>query len=114
MAVISIKNMQFYAHHGCYATEQKVGTHFSVDLSFSYDSSAAESSDDILRAVNYLEVYGVVKEQMNIPSHLLENVAVRIKRAVEDGFPQARDVKVSVSKLNPPLGGKLDRVTVEL
>ena len=114
MATIRICNMHFYAHHGCYDTEQKVGTHFSVDLEFYYDSSKAETSDDINDAVSYLDVYQIVKNEMSEPSHLIENVAYRIKKAVGTQYPQARDIKVRLYKLNPPLGGQVEKVCVEL
>lgn len=114
MATVHIQNMQFYAHHGCYDTEQKVGTHFSVDLTFDYESGKAESSDNIEDAVSYLEVYQVVKKEMSIPSHLIENVAKRIKNAVALSFPKATGIKVTLSKLNPPLGGHVEKVSVTL
>ena len=71
MALISIEKMEFYAYHGCFEEEQKIGTWFNVDLSLEVDTSKAEKSDNIEDTVNYQAVYQVVKEQMMIPSHLL-------------------------------------------
>lgn len=114
MCTISLNNMHFYAHHGCYETEQVVGTHFEVSLRFTYDGDAASESDDINQAVSYFDVYQVVKREVEIPSHLIENVALRIKKAVKEAFPAIETVTVSVSKLNPPLGGEIASVTVEI
>lgn len=114
MAIIRIENMQFYAHHGCYETEQKVGTRFSIDLTFEYDSSKAELSDNINDAISYLDVYQVVKREMSIPSHLIENVARRIKNAVATEFPNAENIKVKLCKLNPTLGGQVEQVSTEI
>ena len=82
MSVIRIENMDFYAFHGCFAEEQKIGTHFRVDVALTTDTTKAQKSDDINHTVNYLEVYQVVKREMMIPSHLLEHVADRIGEAV--------------------------------
>lgn len=112
--MITIEGMSFFAHHGCFEEEQKIGTHFNVDLRFDVDTSRAEESDDLTHTVNYAEVYAVVKQEMMRPSHLLENVARRILKNVTTHFPTITWAWVKVSKLNPPLGGQIKSVAVEL
>ena len=114
MARIEINNMRFYAHHGCFEQERIIGTNFRIDLAFDTDTSKAELSDDIADTVSYLDVYQVVKAQMQKPSHLLEHVARRIGEGIRNGFPSVEAVKVKVSKLNPPLGGQMESVSVEV
>lgn len=114
MSVISINDMRFYAHHGCFEQERAIGTHFRVDLSFVTDTSKAEVSDNIVDTVSYLDVYQVVKAEMMKPSHLLENVARRVGERILDDFSAVEIVTVKVSKLNPPLGGQMDSVSVEI
>ena len=106
--------MEFYAYHGCFEEEQKIGTWFNVDLSLEVDTSKAEKSDNIEDTVNYQSVYQVVKEQMMIPSHLLENVARRILDAIGKNFPAVSYAWVKVKKMNPPLGGVMESVSVEI
>lgn len=114
MAVITIYDMRFYAHHGCFEQERTIGTHFRVDLSFTTDTSKAEVSDNIADTVSYLDVYQVVKDEMMKPSNLLEHVARRVGERVLSDFPAVDTVAVKISKLNPPLGGQMDSVSVEL
>ena len=114
MSVISINGMRFYAHHGCFEQERVIGTHFQVDLRMEVDTSRAEISDNIEDTVDYLEVYQVVKREMDNPSHLLEHVARRAGEAVRAQFSDTKNVVVRVSKLNPPLGGHMDSVSVEV
>ncbi|MBP5527814.1 MAG: dihydroneopterin aldolase [Bacteroidales bacterium] len=114
MSVISINGMRFYAHHGCFEQERVIGTHFQVDLRMEVDTSRAEISDNIEDTVDYLEVYQVVKREMDSPSHLLEHVARRVGEVVRTQFPDTKNVVVRVSKLNPPLGGHMDSVSVEV
>lgn len=106
--------MHFYAHHGCFEQERAIGTHFRVDLTFKTDTSKAEVSDNIDDTVSYLDVYQVVKSEMLQPSHLLEHVARRVGERVLSVFPTIESVVLKVSKLNPPLGGQMDSVSVEL
>ncbi|MCQ2320038.1 MAG: dihydroneopterin aldolase [Bacteroidales bacterium] len=114
MSKITIEGMEFYAHHGCFVEERKVGTWFQVDLEMTVDTANAEKSDNLDETVNYAEVYLTVKREMNIPSKLLENVAYRIKTAVLKEYPSVEQVRVKVRKLNPPLGGKMKSVSVEI
>lgn len=106
--------MRFYAFHGCFDEEQSIGTHFRVDLEFECDTEKAQQSDSIDDTVNYLSVYRVVKEQMEINSHLLEHVADRIAGAVLREFAAVESVTVKVTKLNPPLGGHIGGVSVSI
>lgn len=114
MSWISINDMRFYAHHGCFEQERRIGTHFRVDLQFETDTSRAEVSDNIDDTVSYLDVYQVVKREMGIPSNLLEHVARRIGEGIRNDFPSVEAVRVKVSKLNPPLGGQMESVSVEV
>lgn len=114
MATIAINQMRFYAHHGCFEQERAIGTHFAVDLTFDTDTRRAECSDNIDDTVSYLDVYQVVKKEMETPSNLLEHVARRICDAVLQHFPEVECVTAKVYKLNPPLGGQMDSVSVEV
>ncbi len=114
MAVITIRGMKFYAHHGCFEQERAIGTHFKVDLALHTDTTRAEETDDINHTVNYLDVYQVVKKEFQNPSHLLEHVAHRVGEAVLTSFRQVEKVEIEVFKLNPPLGGQMDSVSVML
>lgn len=114
MAVISLKGMRFYAFHGCFDEERHIGTYFVVNTSFETDASKAQKSDNIADTVNYLEVYQAVKREMEVPSHLLEHVADRIGEALLLTFPAIDHLTVEVNKMNPPLGGHLEAVSVTI
>lgn len=114
MSSITLNGMHFYAFHGCFAEEQEIGTHFTVDVAFETDTSRAQQTDNIMDTVSYLDVYHTIKREMMIPSHLLEHVGDRIGTALLSEYPAVEKVNVKVSKMNPPLGGQLDSVTVEI
>ena len=108
LTVIELENMEFQAFHGCYPLEQVVGNRFLVNVTIEADLSLAAESDDVADTINYLHVYETVREQMAVKSHILEHVARRIIDAIY------RRVRVKVSKMAPPLGGKIERVSVSL
>lgn len=111
---IVLSRMEFRALHGCYELERKVGNRFTVDLEITAELGDTASADSVERAVNYLTVYEIVREQMRRTQHTIERVAMNIIEALYAAFAQIRHVTCSVSKLAPPLGGKLDRVSVVL
>ncbi len=110
--MISLEGMKFYAFHGCSEEEKKVGIHFLVDVHIVCDVSVPAESDDIRDALNYQTVYDIVAGEMKKTSNLIENVGLRIKQSIIEKFPQAEDVTVRISKMNPPLGGEMQKVSV--
>ena len=113
---IELKDMEFFSKHGCFEEERIIGNRVVVNLSVEGNFSVAASSDNLEDAVNYQALYDIVKEQMDIPSNLLENVASRICNCVKETFPSLVRIRVTIDKINPPLGGKLyaSSVTFEL
>ena len=114
MGLISLSGMEFFAYHGCFAEEQIIGNKFIVDLEFYTATENAEASDDLTKTINYQKVYKIIKAEMEIKSKLLEHVARRILDAVYKHFPNIENAKVTVNKMNPPLGGKIDKVSFTL
>ena len=51
---------------------------------------------------------------MAIKSRLLENVAKRILDALFAEFSNLENAKVKVSKMNPPMGGEIEKVSVTI
>ena len=114
MGTISVEGMEFYAYHGCFEEEQVIGTRFTVDLFMETDTSAAEITDNLAKTVNYQAVYGLVANEMKVKSKLLEHVGRRILDRLGNEFPQITGARIKISKMNPPVGGKVERVSVEL
>ncbi len=114
MGLIHIENMEFYAYHGHFREERIVGNKFMVDLTLETDMAKPAQSDDINDAVNYQRAYQIIKEQMEIKSHLLENIGKRILDALYEEFSNISRAEVKVSKMNPPIGGKVEKVSVRM
>jgi dihydroneopterin aldolase len=112
MGLIQIEGMEFYSFHGHYKEEQIVGNRFLVDLTIETDMSKSMESDNLKDAVNYQRAYELVKMQMEQKSHLLEHIAGRILEAVFSEMEGIAKATVKVSKMNPPMGGKIQSVSV--
>ena len=111
---IDLEGMDFRAFHGCYELEQQTGSHFEVSLRITTELGTVAEEDDVTKAVNYLTVYEVVREQMQRTQHTIERVAQNIIDALHERFPQICETECRVTKIAPPLGGKVARVSVTL
>ncbi|MGB4414968.1 MAG: dihydroneopterin aldolase [Paludibacter sp.] len=114
MSEIKLENMEFHAYHGYMGHEQTLGNTFLVSVDMKLHTELAEITDKLEDTLNYQTVYNVVKEQMEVPSKLIEHVGYRILNAIFNQFPQIQRVKVKISKQNPPLGGKVSAVSFQL
>lgn len=114
MGKIILEDMEFYAYHGCFKEERVVGNKFIVNLTIETNMDKPSKTDDIKDALNYQTAYKLVKEQIQIKSHLLENIAKRILDSLLSNFKNIEKVSVKVSKMNPPIGGKLKCVSVSI
>ncbi len=111
---IELSGMEFRAFHGCYDLEQKVGNRFRVDLVIYTELGDIAQSDDVSRAVNYLTVYETTREVMSRTRRTIESVAKDIIDTLKRRFEAIERVECRVSKLAPPLGGKVQKVSVVL
>jgi dihydroneopterin aldolase len=112
---VELKQMDFYAYHGVERQETSVGNRFTVNVLYALPTDKACFSDDLCDAVSYANVYRIVKEEMALPSKLLEHVAGRIFGRLKAEFPNLSGLKLTVAKLNPPLeGGEVHSASVTL
>lgn len=114
MSKILLEEMEFFAYHGCFKEEQIIGNQFVVNIELETDTTQAEQSDDLHHTVNYQEVYNTVREQIAIKSHLLEHVGRRMVDAIMERFVAITYLKLKISKMNPPMGGKMKCVSLVL
>ncbi len=114
MGTIKIEGMQFYAYHGHFDAEQIVGNKFTVDIKIKSDTALAAESDQLKHALNYQTVYDIIHKEMEIKSRLLENVAHRVLDSLYLQFPMIQNCSVKISKINPPMGGEIEKVSVTL
>lgn len=111
---IYLRNVRFHAFHGVLPQEGIVGNDYLVNLVLDYDFSSAMQTDELQGTLNYAEVYQKVREEMAVPSKLLEHVAGRIAHRLFSDFPEIQKLQLSITKVNPPVGADSDGAGVEV
>jgi dihydroneopterin aldolase len=114
MGTIKLKNIRTFSYHGCLIEEGKIGSDYSVDLEIKANLKKSAESDNLIDTVDYVHLNRIVEEEMAIRSNLLEHVTKRIIDRVLAEIEMISKVKVGVSKLNPPIGGDVEAVTIEM
>lgn len=109
---ILVEGIQLYAYHGCLEEEGRIGSDYVVDVKMLTDFTRAAQTDDLTQTIDYVMVYRIAKEEMAIRAKLLEQVAQRIVSRLKKEFKTLRKVEVKVTKLNPPMNGHVERVSV--
>lgn len=110
---ITLSRLRFHAYHGVLAQERLTGNDYEVSLRIGYDTGKAAETDDVADTINYAEAYGEVRQVMETPSRLIENVAGRIAERLFMRWQDITTVCVTVRKLNPPMGADCDGAEVE-
>lgn len=111
---ITINGLRFHAYHGVLPQERLTGNDYLINLRVRYSIEKAMHTDSVEDTLNYATVYEVVSSEMKIPSNLLEHVAGRIGTHLLDMFPEIKDIDLSITKLNPPMGADCTGAGVEV
>ncbi|MBT8258230.1 MAG: dihydroneopterin aldolase [Flavobacteriaceae bacterium] len=114
MGTVRVENIRVFAYHGCLKEEKKIGSDYSVDLEVKANLQPSAKSDLLRDTVDYVLLNRITKEEMLRPAHLLETVAKRILTRILDEEPKVDKATVWVSKLNPPIGGDVEKVTIKM
>jgi len=114
MGIIKVENIRVFAHHGCLKEETKIGSDYRVDLEVEANLQQSAKTDLLKDTVDYVFLNKVVREEMGESSHLLETVAKRILNRIFSEDNLVTKATVWLSKLNPPIGGDVKKVTIKM
>ncbi|MDO4180742.1 MAG: dihydroneopterin aldolase [Bacteroidales bacterium] len=111
---IYLEGVRIFARHGVLPQETQVGSYFTIDLRLKTDFSQAARTDELEGTISYADVHTVLKEEMQIPSKLLEHVCERIAQRLFHDFASIEEIHIRLSKENPPMGADCKNVGVEV
>jgi len=115
MGKIFISDMEFFAFHGHYEEEKLAGNKFIVSVEMKTNTEIAQKSDNLNDALNYQTAYSIIREVITeTKSNLLENIAENVLNALFSEFDNLEAVKIKIRKVNPPMGGQIGSVAVEI
>jgi dihydroneopterin aldolase len=113
MISIELQDVHIHAFHGIYEGEEKTGNEYIINLRVDYEERKNDF-EDINDTINYVDLFEIVKQRMQIPSGLLEKVCESIIGKIRHQYPFISEISLSISKLQPPLHGFHGRVGVRM
>src|SRR5690625_3800264 len=115
MDKIKVNGMMFYAYHGLYPEEQKLGQRFTVDLELMGHFRKAGQTDEMADSIDYGRVYEVTKEIFEGEAkQLLEAVAETLAEKMFQSFDRLEQIRIHIDKPGPPIPGYYQSVGVEV
>jgi len=112
MGIIKLTNIRTFSFHGCLEEEAKIGSDYRVDLTIKTNLEPSSKTDELTDTVDYVDLNRIVVEEMAVRAKLLEHVAKRIIDRVLKELQMVTKIEVEVTKLNPPIGGDVEGVTI--
>jgi len=111
---IYIRSLRMHAFHGVLPQERVVGNDYVVDVSAEYDISRAVATDNVADTLNYADMCKAINDEMAVPSQLIEHVAGRVAERLFRLFPAITSLRLSITKVNPPMGADCGGAGVEI
>ena len=114
MGKIILKNIRVHTNHGCLEEEELIGSDYVVNLTVWTKLETSSISDDLKDTTDYVSLNRIVKKEMKKRSKLLEQVGARILDGIFFKHKNIRKARVEVAKINPPIGGDVESVSIIL
>ena len=111
---IHVENIRTKSYHGCLKEEGIIGGEYRTDVWVKLKDSYRVSKDELEETVDYGIVTKIVVDEMSSRSKLVESVCERIVDKVVALSSNILWVKTKVCKINPPIDGDVENVSVEI
>lgn len=112
MNSIKVHGIRTFSFHGCLEEEKIIGGNYVVNVEVDCDFENAAKHDDLTKTIDYVAIKEIVIKQMSISSKLIESVAYNIVHDIKENFSIANNCRVEIKKINPPIDGDIDYVSV--
>lgn len=114
MIKVALHGVKFFAYHGFYPEEQRIGNHFVVDIEVEFDARQKIVDDRLDHTVNYEILFEILQKEMKQPRKLLETVVQSINQETLKAYPFLLRIRTGIKKLHPPMGGQIEHSFVEI
>ena len=112
---IHIENLEFYARHGVFPEETKLGQKFIISLVMYTNTRGAGEKDDLELSVDYGAVSHFITEYMQKNTFkLIEAAAENLARELLLRYPLLEGVDLELKKPWAPVGLPLEYVSVKI
>ena len=112
MNLVKVHGIRTYSFHGCLEEETKIGGNYIVNIDVFCNFKKAAEIDDLSMTVDYLDIKKIIISEMKNYQKLIESVAYNIIGKVKSTFSIVNKCRIEIQKINPPINGDVDYVSV--
>ncbi len=111
---IGLEDIKCVSKIGLLDNERKNGNIFKVNTIVWFKTKNRFQNDLLSDTYDYSDLYQIVKDEMSIPTKLIEKVAFKIIDKVAKSDKRIKKIKIKIQKMNPPLSGDIASSFVEI
>ncbi|MBA2248942.1 MAG: dihydroneopterin aldolase, partial [Chitinophagaceae bacterium] len=104
MITIHLHQLTFHSFHGIYEEEKLLGNDYEINADIEFHEEHDEITS-MRETINYVNLYNIIEQQMNISTPLLETVVMNIGKTIKEKHDTIRSVKIQLTKMHPPIPG---------
>lgn len=112
--IVALHGAEFFAYHGFYPEEQKIGNCFIVDIEVEFTPTGNINEDNLDNTVNYERLYDIACDEMKLTKKLIETVVEAIIEQIKAEYTFVDSIQLSIKKLNPLVGAKVKQSEVRI
>ena len=73
-----------------------------MEVSFNEHGEDITSID---QTISYEELFHILKARMDVPTPLLETIAIEVGKEIHSKYPSVKSIKIDIIKQRPPIEG---------
>ncbi|MDX1642171.1 MAG: dihydroneopterin aldolase [Balneolaceae bacterium] len=115
MDKITLKSLQLQGKHGYYDKERRQGNQFELDVTAYGNFKASIPESNLEKTFDYNLVREIAEKIMSGPSEkLIEALCNRIGQEIFNRSSEIKKLRVSLRKMNPPIGASAEYAEVTM
>lgn len=104
MVTLRLVAVHFFSYHGIYPIEKTTGNDFYVNMEVTFDEQGKDITS-IEQTISYEELFHILKAHMDIPTPLLETIAIEVGKEIHSKYPVVKSITIDITKQKPPIEG---------
>ena len=101
MFTIHLANLKFFSFHGLHEEEKVLGNTYEVNTDVTFAEKVIIT--ELHQTVDYVKIYNIIKQRMDIPTALLETVAQDLAQLIYTIDHRISSISISIKKMYPPI-----------
>ena len=101
MFTIQLNNLNFFSFHGLHEEERILGNKYEINADVTFTETNTITALD--QTIDYVQVYNIIKQRMEMPTALLETVAQDLAQLMYTADRRITSISISIKKMHPPI-----------